>query len=138
MVLNNDKNSLRLFVFLKILDLIKVIKKEITPIFFILIFLSATVFVDDWLFGGDALNGTISNGQYYLANHENLKEVSLLVWSFCLGHEIFCFFCLTLALGLAAFFDQKSNSIKKIAVISFLFLFFILIIYKTVFILFHL
>lgn len=38
-----------------------------------------------WL-GGDAVNGTEEGGQYYLANHGKLTEVTHALWSYSRAH----------------------------------------------------
>jgi hypothetical protein len=41
--------------------------------------------------GGDAINGRIENGHYYLASHGQLTEVSPEVWTYSKYHAISVF-----------------------------------------------
>ena len=56
---------------------------------FILAFVNFTLFWSVSLcLGGDALNGKIENGHYYLANHGELKEVSEATWNYSYYHSV--------------------------------------------------
>ncbi len=56
-----------------------------------LLFLLISVFI-----GGDAINGKVDNGHYYLANHGRLTEVSVLLFGYSQLH--FCSLFVTLPL----------------------------------------
>lgn len=60
-----------------------------------LFFLAISIYL-----GGDAFNGKVEKGHYYLLSHGRLTEVSPRVWKYSWWHEVSVF--ITHPLGIAA------------------------------------
>src|SRR5688572_10026309 len=61
----------------------------------------AVFWVAAGLIGGDAINGGVDEGRYYLANHGRLTEVSEVVFHYSLAHTISVFVTHPLAIAAA-------------------------------------
>jgi hypothetical protein len=73
----------------------------------------AAFFVVALMLGGDALNGKIEDGRYYLANHGRFTEVSSAVWHYSRAHVISVLITHPLGIlgggGLMAYANRKSK-----------------------------
>ncbi|HEV7515234.1 MAG TPA: hypothetical protein VGR07_02935 [Thermoanaerobaculia bacterium] len=58
----------------------------------------ALLCVGAWWFGGDAFNGRVEGGHYFLGSHGDLVEVSHAVWVYSRVHVISNFVTFALAL----------------------------------------
>ena len=71
-------------------------------------------FAIDVLIGGDAANGKIGNGRYFLSNHGVFTEVSRAIFEYSLWHWRSVFVTLPLAIvGGAIVADQDHRTAKK-------------------------
>jgi len=62
-------------------------------------------------FGGDAINGYIKNGHYFLASHGHDTEVSSSVWTYSYYHSISVWITHLLVFGLAALFVNTADMV---------------------------
>jgi hypothetical protein len=70
----------------------------------VLAFISVSVYL-----GGDALNGYVRGGEYFLCAHGRCVEVTKAVWTYSYWHAIGSFGLMVLALGLAAIFVNTGD-----------------------------
>ena len=92
--------------------------KKTTASFCFVVFIAAIInfvayAVIAGVLGGDAFNGEIKNGSYYLASHGKDVEVSRLVWLYSYWHTIIVF--ITHPAGMIGlFFYIRSKSRESI------------------------
>ncbi|MEW6640190.1 MAG: hypothetical protein AB1586_06765 [Pseudomonadota bacterium] len=67
--------------------------------------------------GGDAVNGRIIDGHFYLANHGRLTEVSEAVYTYSLWHVRSVFVTQPLAM-LAGYLVQREKKARKAATLA--------------------
>ena len=87
---------------------------RIAAALFLIAFLNFTAF---WIvalcIGGDAMNGKVQAGRYYLANHGKYTEVTQCVWAYSKIHTISVWITHPLALlgggGLIAYAHRKAQ-----------------------------
>ena len=90
--------------------------RRITKVVSLLWILNFAVYVliASWL-GGDALNGHVEAGHYYVAMHGHSTEVSREVFEFSRWHTFFLIahFCVAVVLGLV--YRRESKSLSTVA-----------------------